>query len=186
MKTKKSWLKSAKNAPSFLARKMFLVVCLLVVGLLASCQNSPYPYQSYAQPYVQQQWYRSTPVYQQAPAPHPIVCGPSQRTSSEVNKALRKLNSQVKALGQPQKSKRLPKPQSTRVDPPLPTSGYTARLDKTLYPSMDYKPFYRVLSPTERWSLSEKSFWRWYGDARRYVVIRIFDPYDPKAPSSRR
>lgn len=180
MRTKEPRLNKASNAPSFLAGQKFLIMCLLFAGLLTSCQNSPYPYY---QSYVQQR-YQAVPVYQQAPR-QPIVCGPSQRSPSEVNEALRKLNSQGK-VGQSQRSKRMPKPQSTYADPSVPTSGYHARLDKTLYPSMDYKPFYRVLSPTERWNLSEHSFWDWYGRAKDHVFIRVFDPYDPKAPPSRR
>ncbi len=153
-----------------------LIMCFMIVGL-TSCQSfydSPYP------AYMQNQWYQRPLTYA---LPPPAKAQVAMRSSD--NKVQRK--STVKGVVANAKSKRLPKPQSTYIDPPLPTSGYTARLDYTPYPIMGNKPFYRVLSPNERWNMPEPAFWYWRGEVEKHginpkVLIRMFDPYSPSAP----
>lgn len=135
---------------------MLFVVCLMT-GFLASCQNSPYMYQQPQRPTVVHIFYERPP-----------------------SKAPKIKEQAVQSVAK----KRMPKPQSSHMTPPPTSHGYHARLDKTLYPTMNYQPFYRVLgSDGAQTYLSESVFWEWYRRAvKSGVYVKVFDPYDPKAP----
>jgi len=174
MKIKEMMKLCASSAPPSLTGRMPLVMLMLsavLMSSLTSCQsyyNSPYPV-----------YPQGTPlqgiVYERPPAKVTTIQKAPPGSSRKTTKSA--------AF----KTKRMPKLQSTYIDPPLPTHGYHARLDMTPYPIMGNKPFYRVLSPYERWNMSESAFWYWYNEVKKHganpkVLIRMFDPYSPSAP----
>lgn len=139
------------------------LMVLLIVGLLASCQYRP----------QYQPW---------NPAMRPIVYEVPP-ISKQGAVTFKKAPQSVRAK---QTVRRKLKPQSTFMDPPVPPYGYHARLDMTKYQATGYKPFYRILSPTERWYSSKSQFWNWYTRAKKSgVYIKIYDTYDPSAPAYR-
>lgn len=158
-------------------------MCLLVIGLLTSCQNSPYP------AYMQQR-FQVVPVYQQAPAPRQaIVCGPSQRSSAEVNKALKKLNSQGK-VGQSQRSKRMPKPQPRHFYVPAAKGKdfYAARWDKRVFTGFPDGVYWVVNQSGQlcKPALSPRQFWELYSEClANGWGIKMYDPYDPAVSPAR-
>jgi hypothetical protein len=160
----------ASNASSFLAGSMthimYLFSAVLLLCSLTSCQSGYYPHE-----HSQYQAQRQFALVQQ----------PAMRFRAVKSSSVQNVG---KTDG---KSKGLPKFQSTYVDPPTPKSGYHARLDTTKYQSMGYMPYYRVLSPTQRWNMPEKAFWEWYTPAQKrgWKYIKIFDPYSTTAPPSK-
>jgi hypothetical protein len=57
-------------------------------------------------------------------------------------------------------------------------------MDATLSENTGNKPFYRILGNTgQGWLLSETEFWKWYNtETAKGTYVRVFDPYDAKAP----
>ncbi len=156
MKAKKARQDSVPSAPSFLVNQKFLVMCLLIVGLLTSCQNSPFMYQQPQRPSVVHIFYE-----------RPAVSGPLIQKSYP---------QKVK-----QTSARLPRTQSERVQVPTPVyEEYAARWDKR--PVSDSKDgvYWVVNRQSQTWRMKPKEFWPFWA---KHIYLgghmKIYDPYSP-------
>lgn len=173
MKIEKNLKPKASNAPSSLVNRTTLVLCMLVSTLfLVSCQ----PYPPYGTTYSHGYRPQVIPIYYQLPP---------QTQKKQMTTSARKSSSQSHHAVVAKK--RMPKPQSSHMMPPPTTHGYHARLDKSRYPTMGYRPFYRVVGVDGSATyLHENVFWEWYHRAiKSGVYVKIFDPYDPNAPPAK-
>ena len=172
-------MKEAKRFIGLLTRfvQKTAKTCTLVVGVLlflVSCQNEymrnpfwdgtrAHGYGYYPQRYV--------PVYQQAP---PVQ---AQRVVKQTSVPMKS-----SWQSQPPAKSRLPKDQSNRWLPPIPSVGYAARWDKRPLKESPQGGYWVVNPKGQTWYLKPTDFWPfWAREVRAGTVIKIFDPYSSVA-----
>jgi hypothetical protein len=170
MRTKKLKPNKASNAPTSLVGRMSLIVYLMVIGLLTSCQSGPYSFYQPQRPTVVHIFYERPPSKTVPPSSQKSVV--SRVTAS-------KGRSSQTARTQP--SSRLPQNQSKRVHVPTPVyEEYSARWDKRKVSDSKDGVYWVVDRWNRTWRMKPTEFWPFWA---KHIYLggrmKIYDPYSP-------
>lgn len=164
--------KSTSNAPSFMAGRRSLIMLMLSVVLvssLTSCQNGPYLFQPQRPTVV--------PIFYERP-PSKTVKQSVQKVATSRATASKGRSSQT-ARTQP--STRLPQNQSKRLQVPTPVhEEYSARWDKRKVSDSKDGVYWVVNRHNQTWRMKPAEFWPFW--ARHIYLggrLKMYDPYSP-------
>ncbi len=167
MKTKPK--SSTSNAPTSLVGNMSLIMCLMVIGLLTSCQNGPYSFYQPQRPTVVHIFYERPPS--KAPPQSVQKVASSRSTASPARSNTKRV----------QPSSRLPQNQSSRVQVPTPVyEEYSARWDKRKVPDSKDGVYWVVDRWNRTWRMKPTEFWPFW--AKHIYLggrLKMYDPYLP-------